>query len=111
MTARKITLGGKDYEFKPLNLGQMKAVGIGSAKQQRKASDPAAEEANWYDGSFDVIAAALGKTVDEVMKIEGVTLPELLECNRTIFESCGLIKVKPPVALGSASGEATGAAG
>ena len=108
MTKIKVTLGGVEREIKPLTLGQMKAVGIGAAKNSRPASDPAVIEANWYDSVFDVLAAAMSVSVEDIQKIEGVTLKELIEAQRAILDSCGLIKVKedsvPP-------GEATGATG
>lgn len=111
MTDRKITLGGKDYPFKPLTLGQMKAVGIGSAKKTRKVTDPSAEEGNWYDGTFEIIAAGTGMTLDQVTKLEGVKLNELIDASRTILDECGLIKVTAGTAEAGAMGEAPGTAG
>lgn len=109
MTKLKVTLGGTEREVKPLTLGQMKAIGIGSAKIKRPAQSAEQEEANWYDGVFDILAAALQMSLEEVQKIEGVTLKELLDAQRAILDACGLIKVKAEG--GTGSGEAAGATG
>lgn len=108
MEKMKVTLGGSDYEFEPLTLGQMRAIGIGSAKMQRKTVDTVTEEANWYEGTFEIIAAATGKKLEEIVAIRGVRLGELIAANRLILDACGLIVAK---ADSSSAGEATGAAG
>jgi hypothetical protein len=112
VTNRKITLGGKEFEIRPIDLGTMKRIGLGSAKMTTAPSnDPVAREGAWYDGTFEVLAAGLGKTVEEVLAIEDVTLQDLLAANRVIFEVTGLVTEKANNKKGGRSpGEDGGAA-
>jgi hypothetical protein len=118
VTDRKnfITLGGNEFEIKPLDLGTLKEIGIGAAKMQVvDIKDPRGEvinkESNWYDGTFGVIAAATKMSVEDVLKIEGATLQELLAANRAIFLLTGLVTetAKPKKSgLGEESGASAG---
>jgi hypothetical protein len=98
VTDRKtITLGDRgEVGIRPIDLGMLKAIGIGSARMQSApTADNVKKEGLWYDGTFEVIAVGTGLTIEEVTAITGVTLEQLVKASRTIFEITGLIVEKP----------------
>ena len=107
---KKVTLGGKDYDIKPIDLGTMREIGLGSATMQSTApGDVVAKEGAWYDGTFQVLSAALKMKLEDVTKIEGVTIQELVEANKKIFLLTGLVVAKAERPKpGEAAGVATG---
>lgn len=96
-----ITLGGQAFTVGPLTLSQMRQVGIGGAKirhggetvdaKGKKGYDPVAAESAWYDGTFDIISVAIGKSRAELEAMQGVTFDELFKANNAIFEVSGLV--------------------
>lgn len=109
-----ITLGGKDHKIVPLTLGVLKELGIGAAKQRHgaelqksKENDWAKSEAEWYDGTYHVLGAALGMKTEELLKLEKVQLGELADAVNKIYMITGLVtlKAKKP---GEVKGEPTG---
>ena len=87
-----ITLGGLNYTVGPFNLGQLKAIGIGSIKAMSQgAKTPAEAEEAWYDGVIEVIGVAIGKTNEEMLALSGVTRDELIDSSRAIYKLNGLL--------------------
>lgn len=92
---RTVTLGGQPYVIAPIDLGTLKVIGMGSARMQSAppSADAVVKEAGWYEGTFQVLAAALKKPMEDILKIENVTLQELLTANRKILMVTGLAVV------------------
>lgn len=96
MTGRTetIKLGGVDYVVGPMTLGQMRVIGVGTARWRlskgQYKDDPVAAEQNWYQGTIEMVAAALGKSQQDVNQLVGITLQELLEANAAIIRVSGL---------------------
>jgi hypothetical protein len=102
-----IKLGGEDFPVEPLTLGQLRAIGIGGARMRPVAgADPAKAEEAWYDGTIEVLCAALKKKPDEIKAIAGVTLDQLLEANKEIFKISGLTKKAEAAKPGEKQAEA-----
>lgn len=110
MKTATITLAGQLYEVGPLNLGQMKQIGIGTAKwgdfDPKSPGSKAKAEDAWYEGTFDILSAALGKPRVEIESLQGVTLIELIDANAKILEASGLKSPKEDNApkMGEAQG-------
>lgn len=92
MDVRKIMLGEIEYEVQPLTLDALRRCGIGTAKVQLKTVTPVEAEANWYEGTYDILAAGIGMDLETFKKLRGVTLDQLLAANNVVLEVCGLIK-------------------
>ena len=91
-----ISLAGSAYPISPLTLGQLKAVGVGNARviESFKKLDVVEREAAWFDGAYEVIAAATGLSLEEVLTLPGVKRPELTEALRAIYDECGMLAKK-----------------
>jgi hypothetical protein len=113
---KTVRLGDRgDVEVKPIDLGTLKAIGMGSAKAKAGSAltDIVKGEELWYDGTYDVISAATAIPLEDLKKITGVTLDELLEASSVIFLATGLLKKKEektnrPGEIAGASAAATG---
>ena len=95
--AEAITLkfGDRTFTVRPLTLGQLRAIGVGSARIRTLPADPIDAEAAWYDTNFEILAAALGRDYPE-MTPEAVRGLEtdfrgLLETSSAILRLSGLI--------------------
>lgn len=120
-----VILGGAKFPIQPLTLGLLKRIGIGAAKQQQRVYfgtpgvatpagamlvDTVATEANFYEGTVQILAEALGKKVAEVEAIPNVVLSELTLAVKEIFRVTGLMRDdSTPSKAPTPSGEETGA--
>lgn len=94
-----IRFGGQDYTIRALTFGQMRDVGIGSAKATRKTDNPADREADFFNSALEVIRAALSRdnpemTLDKIIATE-TTFQEIVDAHRAILGHAGLIANKP----------------
>lgn len=110
-----VTLGGRTFPIRPLTLDEIKAVGIGAAKQrqaiasQTDGADWAAAEGKWYDATFEVIAAATGTKVEDLRALPGSNFDELCKAYRACLIRAGLLSEKEKKDGSNKLGEGNGA--
>lgn len=90
METKTITLGTTTLSVVPVTLGVMREIGIGAAVQAQ-ITDIVARERNWYNGTSMALAAATGKTVEEIEAIPNVVRPQLIEALDTVYRISGII--------------------
>ncbi len=91
-----ITLAGKNYDIKPLTLGQLRTLAV--LQRRPYSDDPGTAEGEAFDSMVGKISAALSTshpemTAEKIFAME-ITFGELVAANRTILEASGLIVSK-----------------
>lgn len=123
MSDHKIKLGVAEFAIEPMSLAALRVIGIGNVELKTQDPDPIKNEDDWYGSMFKIAAAGLGWFVDtdgkpkppedgglpdvkRVSALKGVTLVELVDAQRKIYEVAGLIvrKEAGQPAVGEASG-------
>jgi hypothetical protein len=116
----KISLGGQDYRIRPLNLRQLRDLGIGAAVAGEKqlSADPAEREAALWDRWIDIILLGINPEHADITRENllamHTTSRELVTAVNQILEFAGVEMEEkkpgePAAAAGSTGVTSTGA--